>query len=475
MAALQHARIRRQVSVRTLAPVAAGLIALLFIVGTGSSLWMSLAVVSLVGIALLHWIGPLGILYIYAALMWLLPRIYLPGMETIIPLHLPLIAGAALLWVIGRFTTNSQQGVALFPPFWPLVALYAVGGFVGFYTGRADIDPANGLKFLVEACMLSPALYILAWQYFRSPKDAERLILVLSGATLALGLLAYVFQGSGYWTPIPFEKEGLRLSGQYQFGSLYLIVTPVLMSTQLSMLMPALVALAINSQALKRRIAAAALLAPLTFLILMAAGRSGWMGTMVGIVVVVLFSAHAGKVSLPKVGFGLVASLFVGAVVLGSLGIVNEEISRRLLSFSTLLNDDTVVFRYWIWGVGIDLIKEYPFGVGFQVIRGITGYPAHNSYILWALGTGVLGLASVVALVVAWLVRMVSTLRKRYEPALAMTLAALGSVLGGMISINGDNISSSVGWTQSTLWFMLGLGAAAYTAVKSATAAPQAN
>jgi hypothetical protein len=36
-----------------------------------------------------------------------------------------------------------------------------------------------------------------------------------------------------------------------------------------------------------------------------------------------------------------------------------------------------------------------------------------------------------------------------------------------MIGINGDNISTSVGWTQGTLWIMLGIGAAAYAKVKS--------
>ncbi len=467
MAVLQQSRMRQEISPRVVIPIGIGLVALLAVIGTGSALWMGVAAASLVGIALLNWMGPVGILYVYAALMWLLPKLYLPGTDTIIPMHLPLMAGAALLWLVGRFTSEHKSGAALLPPFWPLISLYAMGGFIGYFTGRFDIDSTNGLKFLVEACLLAPVFYLLTWQYMRSPKDAERLILLLAASTLALGIIAYIFQGSGYWTPIPFEKEDLRLSGQYQFGGLYLIVTPVLMSTQLSMLIPALTALVINSSAARRRIAAGLLLLPLVFLILMAAGRSGWMGTVVGIVAVVLFSAHAGKVSLPKLGLWTLAGLFLGALLLGSLGLVNEEISRRIFSFGTLLDDDTVVFRYWIWGIGIDLVNQYPLGVGFQVIRGLTGYPAHNSYILWALGTGVAGFAALVGFVVSWLVRMTNTLRKRYEPVLAMALAAFGGVLGGMISINGDNISTSVGWTQTTLWIMLGIGSAAYAVVRS--------
>src|SRR5207253_7453822 len=119
-------------------------------------------------------------------------------------------------------------------------------------------------------CRLGAVLCLLVWKCTRSAKNAQRLILIISAATLAIGLIAYVFQGSGYWTPIPFEKEGLRLSGQYQFGDLYLIITPVLMSTHLSILIPALTALAINSSALKHRIASVALALPMAFLILMA-------------------------------------------------------------------------------------------------------------------------------------------------------------------------------------------------------------
>jgi O-antigen ligase len=117
--------------------------------------------------------------------------------------------------------------------------------------------------------------------------------------------------------------------------------------------------------------------------------------------------------------------------------------------------------------MGLDLIGHYPFGVGFQVIRGLYGYPAHNQFILWGLGTGIGGFAAVMGLMLVWLIRMVKALRKRYEPALAMSLGALAAVVGGLISINGDNISTSVGWTQSTLWIFLGIGAAAFTVVRA--------
>jgi len=191
------------------------------------------------------------------------------------------------------------------------------------------------------------------------------------------------------------------------------------------------------------------------------------MGSAVGVAVVLFFSARAGKVSLPRVGAALAVCGFLGLVVVTSMGLVNDEIIRRIFSFSTLLEDDTVVFRYWIWGLGLDLIGHYPFGVGFQVILGLYGYPAHNQYILWALGTGVPGFIAVVGLLLAWIVRVIKTLLKQYEPVLAMALASLGAVIGAMIGINGDNISTSVGWTQGTLWIMLGIGAAAYAVVQS--------
>ena len=121
MATLQQSRILRDVSPRALIPIGIGLAALLAIIGTGSSLWMSVAVASLLGMALLHWIGPVGILYIYAALMWLLPRLDVPGTETVIPLHLPLMAGAALLCPacadrLRRYPSSSTQSAAPISP-----------------------------------------------------------------------------------------------------------------------------------------------------------------------------------------------------------------------------------------------------------------------------------------------------------------------------------------------------------------------
>lgn len=451
------------ISLRTVVPVVVGLAVTMLIVLTGSALWMAAVVFSIVGLAVFVRLGAIRLLYAYAALIWILPRLAIPGVETIIPLHLLLIGGLGVLWLISLFTETRDKRDKALPPFWPLVAVYSIGGFVGYVTGRSDIDPTNGMKFLVEASVIAPLLYLLVWRYMRSAGDGERLVLLLSLSTLAIGVLAFVFQGSAFWTPIPFEKEGLRLSGQYQFGGLYLIVTPVLMSTQLSMLIPALCSLAINSEARRRRLAAMALLVPLTLIILLAAGRSGWTGTIAGVALVVFFSARAGKVSLPKLGAVLAVGGFVALAAVSSMGIVNDEILRRLTSFGSLLEDDTVLFRYWIWGLGLDLIGQYPLGVGYQVILGLYGYPAHNQYILWGLGAGVGGFAAVVGFLLAWIARVGKALwasAHQAIPSRAVALGAVGAIIGAMIGINGDNISTSVGWTQSTLWMMLGLGAA---------------
>lgn len=448
--------------IRSVVPLLGGLLLVVAIAVSGSALWLGAMALGILGLAALARLGPLHLLFIYAALTWLLPKLYVPGIPGILPMHILLAGGIGLLWGIGVLTQPERRKEAL-PPLWPLIALYCVGGFVGFFTGRADVDTTNGLKFLMEACWLAPLLYLLVWTYVRQERDGERLILLISFSTLVLGVVAYLFQGSGVWTPIPFEKEGLRLSGQYQFGPVYLIVTPVLMSTQLSMLIPALCSVAINSARRAHRVAGMSAAFPLAILLLLAAGRSGWMGTAAGVVVVVLFSARAGKVSLARLSLLGAGVGIVGTAAALSLGLLNDEILRRLLSFGTLLEDDTVVFRYWIWGLGLDLIGQYPFGVGFQVIRGVYGYSAHNQYILWALGTGVGGLMAVVALFLVWGLRIFRMLLRTTHELSAVALASLGAVIGALISINGDNISTSVGWTQTTLWIMLGLGMAAYS------------
>lgn len=445
---------------RAVVPLMGGLLLVLLIVLSGSALWLGVCAAALVGAAVLARLGPVRLLYVYAAFVWLLPRIYVPGMPGIVPLHILLAGGIGMLCGF-EVLAGARSRKDVLPPLWPLAALYCLGGFAGFFTGRIDVDTVNGLKFLMEACGLAPLVYLLVWTYLRETRDGERVILLLSFSTLVLGTVAYIFQGSAFWTPIPFEQDGLRLSGQYQFGPLYLIVTPVMMSTQLSMLIPALCSLAVNSTDRKHKIAAMVAMWPLGLLLLLAAGRSGWMGTIAGLAIVLFFSIRAGKVSVPRLAAGMVALGVVGVIAAVSLGLVNEEISRRILSFATLLEDDTVVFRYWIWGIGIDLVGQYPFGVGFQVIRGLYGYPAHNQYILWALGTGVGGFAAIIAMFLAWGNRMVRLLLAGCEPVRPVALAALGAVAGALISINGDNISTSVGWTQTTLWMMLGLGMAA--------------
>ncbi|MFL5733695.1 MAG: O-antigen ligase family protein [Chloroflexia bacterium] len=459
-------------SPRSVALIVAGLVLVVAASFTDNALVMVAIAAGIVGAAVLAWLGGIRVLYVYAALIWILPRIYLPGLEAIVPLHVLVAGGVGLLWLAGRFVGGNFKFNALLPPFWPLIAVYCLGGVVAFFTGRPDVDSVNGVKFLVEACVVAPLLYLVVWHFMRDPGDAERLILLISLSTAVLSAIAFVFQGTGFWTPVPFEKEGLRLSGQYQFGGLYVIITPVLISTQLSMLIPALTSLAINSASKWRRISSLALIVPLVLTILLAAGRSGWMGTALGVMVVLFFSAHAGKISLPKVSVSIVVFAFLAVILLTSLGLVNDEVIRRLGSFGSLLEDDTVVARYGIWAWGLDLIAHYPFGVGFQVMLGLYGYPAHNQYILWALGTGLPGLFVVVLMLLGWMWRVVKSLLTRYEPVFAMALASLAGVLGGLVGINGDNISTSVGWTQGTLWILLGVGAAAFQVARAKQAVP---
>ena len=80
----------------------------------------------------------------------------------------------------------------------------------------------------------------------------------------------------------------------------------------------------------------------------------------------------------------------------------------------------------------------------------------------------------VVLMLLAWIGRVAKTLLKRHETVFAMALASLAGVLGGMVGINGDNISTSVGWTQGTMWILLGVGAAAFqVALTRQPASPQ--
>src|SRR5438093_216878 len=86
-------------SARTVMPVLGALLLLLLIGWLETALWLGMAALCLLGMGALVRIGPVRVLYLYAGLIWLLPRIYLPGLDTIVPLHVLLLGGLGILWL----------------------------------------------------------------------------------------------------------------------------------------------------------------------------------------------------------------------------------------------------------------------------------------------------------------------------------------------------------------------------------------
>jgi len=406
-------------------------------------------------VLLLKWKPTKQLLYLYAALAWLLPRLYPPGLDRILPVHAMVLGALAVLWASD--CAKRPRGERL-PPFLALVLVYSVCGFVAFLVGMRDLDTIKGIKFLAEACVVGPLLYLLVWSYLGEGTERERFMLVLGASFAVLGLLAYLLRGSSIWTPTVFQDGRQRLSGQYEYGSLYVAVSPVSLSTQMSMLIPAALGIALNSESPRYRQLATALLFTFTLLILLAAGRAGWLGSFVGCAVVLFFSVRSGRASLSRVTLVFAIAVLFALLVL-SLGVLNEEIERRLLSLGSLLDDRSVVVRYPLWDLGLELIRRYPLGIGFQAFNAIAGVSTHNQYILWALGTGVIGGAVIVLLLLAWMVRSARYLLVGRDPVPVAAVCALGGVVGALVSLSGDNISTSVGWTQTTLWILLALGA----------------
>lgn len=393
-------------------------------------------------------------LYLYVALIWLLPRLYLPGFGKTFPLHVLMLAGLGLFWA-ADFVNHSNRTI---PPLMFLVVAYFIGGLIAFVFGMPQLDTLNGIKFLAEACIISPLLYVLVWTYVGNGDDAERFLLILAISIAVLGIGAYLLQGSSIWTPTVYEKAGLRLSGQYQYAGLYVIVTPVLLSTQLSMLIPVTLGIALNAESSGRRYLAFSLLFIFAYLILLAGGRAGWLGSLVGSGIVLLFSIRRGKSLIPRyflISFFIV-SLFITLV---SFDLVNEEIKQRLFSLFSLFDSSTVQVRYPLWAKGLELIRQHPLGIGFQAFYSITGYSAHSSYILWGLGTGIGGLIIILWFIGSLLIRSIKFLLHGYNISV---LCAVGGIVGALLSITGDNISRSVGWTQTTFWILLSMLASSF-------------
>src|SRR5207249_10547338 len=84
-----------------------------------------------------------------------------------------------------------------------------------------------------------------------------------------------------------------------------------LFRSELSMLIPALVALAVSSNSSRRRLIAAVCLVPLTLFILLAAGRAGWIGACAGVALVLFYARSEEHTSELQSRFDLVCRLLL--------------------------------------------------------------------------------------------------------------------------------------------------------------------
>ena len=85
-------------------PILGGLGLILAVVMTGSVMVIGMIAAAIICMAGLVWVGGIRVLYAYAALIWLLPRIYLPGFDAIVPVHVLVVGGLAFLWCVGKLT-----------------------------------------------------------------------------------------------------------------------------------------------------------------------------------------------------------------------------------------------------------------------------------------------------------------------------------------------------------------------------------
>src|SRR5439155_9317883 len=79
-------------------PILGGLGLILAVVMTGSVMVIGMIAAAIICMAGLVWVGGIRVLYAYAALIWLLPRIYLPGFDAIVPVHVLVVGGLTFLW-----------------------------------------------------------------------------------------------------------------------------------------------------------------------------------------------------------------------------------------------------------------------------------------------------------------------------------------------------------------------------------------
>lgn len=284
----------------------------------------------------------------------------------------------AVALVTGRFVLRVPGIVSLLVGV--LLALNVLSAFV-------MTDAARGVTFLLITLYLATLAVWLA-AYVDSTSRARLVVgayLAGAAAVAALGTLALFadFPGAQF-----FEGLGYRAKGSFKdpnvFGH-FLVPASLILLDEL-----------IAPRLFRGRLLKLALLAVTSLGVLFSYSRSAWVSAAVGTVVLltVLVLRRGGtRNALGLVVLALVLSgVLVSIVALtDSIGFIEDR--ARLQQYDAE--------RFAAQQTGIRLVGEYPFGIGPGQFEQVSSVSAHSTYVRALAEQGLLGLATLLALMLA--------------------------------------------------------------------------
>ena len=388
--------------------------------------------------------------------------------------------------VVGLFTGIAAAGTAEARPVraygrrsngW-LLGLLAWSALCALLSPYRAFAVAEGLRVLLGAGVYFAAAFVLTPREVR----ALPLALICTGALVAAGGL---FQfGAGLETR---TNEVTGIFGNHeQFGSF------------LALLFPPALALALDTNADKRRLLAQGAALMLGAALLLARTRSAWAGAAAGCVLLSLLVLRYVPVKLNRANKALMIgpALLVLLAFAGLLGVsqIAPLVSTRAATLARGTEDTSLADRLHRWRAAARMASEKPvtgWGLGAwpvtqgrwthqgddvpEVLASGTGHSnlAHNFWVQWAAETGGVGLALQVAVVAAFIGRILAALRSADREGRHRLMAALAAVVAGAVDMIGAPSYTFPG-VSSLWWVWMGLGVALSHERPADTPRPQA-
>lgn len=242
----------------------------------------------------------------------------------------------------------------------------------------------------------------------------------------------------------------------------------------LTMAMPLAVALYAGTRRVRRRAAVLLILATLSLALILTYSRSGWVGAVTGLTVLLMCRAIRPRIVLP-LGVMAAAALALYFAVGGHESLVRVRLGE--LALDTVFGVNSFAERLVLWDKALTITRQHPIvGIGFGNFpsaeiagrfRWVGGLVTHNVFLTVLVELGIAGLAVFTALIARTCANFISSARGREDAGLSLLswgfLAVMVSYFTGQGMAHGALVSE-------LMWVLIGLSFAARAVAAEARA-----